>query len=236
MIFDSAMDTALVADVADVTKPRPYESDRARTAAVYGLPLQVAEPRVLEVRAPLDGEARLFGSSCIARVTTGGPVSSACEGPFDLIVLHRTLDRLFCAQGRDRALRGSAELLRWAASMLSPAGAVVGSVSNHYAGWHPGFWGRKTAECAGFAARHCEDLLTSASLRRPEIFGIHPSADSPRTLLSLQAQNYRQHALRELDRQASALSVAGYLLRAAWHVTGLGRHLHRDLMFWAFRA
>jgi hypothetical protein len=216
---------------------RPYECDRARTAAVYGLPSQVAEPRVLEIRSPDDHDVRLFRGSRIARVTNDGRPAAEIEGTFDLVVLHRTLDRVFGAQDQEHAHRNSTALLKWAASLLSPAGALVGAVSNRYAGWHPRFWRRSTTGGnAWFGAQRCEEMLMAASLERAEVFGIHPSADAPLTILSLQSQSYRQHALRELRRHAAAFGRAGYALRAIWHASGLGRHLHRDLMFWAFRA
>ena len=235
MLETLELSAALVAGPA--VARRPYECDRARTAAVYGLPSQVAEPRVLEVRSANDCDARLFRASQIARVAADRRPTATFDAPFDLIVLHRTLDRLFGAQQREHAHRSSTALLRWAASLLSPAGAVVGAVSNRHAGWHPGFWRRSTAHGnAWFGASRCEDMLTAASLQRAEVFGIHPSADAPLTILSLQSQSYRRHALRELRRHGAAFGHAGYALRAAWHASGLGRHLHRDLMFWAFRT
>ena len=256
MLLDSlSMDAAIVADafgtdraiadsVGNAVEPsagvarRPYECDLARTAAVYGLPLHVAAPRVLELRASNDNRPRLFGSSEFARVGDSGQTRSPAEGPFDLIVLHRTLDRVFDGADRHLALRGAVELVRWAGSLLSPVGVLVGAVSNRYTGMHPGSWRRRTSpERSGrFAASHCLDLLTDASLCRAEVYGVHPSADAPKAILSLDSECYRQHALRELRRQASAFSGAGYALRAAWHALGVSRHLHRDLMFWAYRA
>jgi hypothetical protein len=216
---------------------RPYESDRARIAAVYGLPSRVAAPRVLELRAHEDHDARLFRASQVARVNADGRLATAPDGSFDLVVLHRTLDRLFGSQHPRQAHRHAMTLLESAASLLGPAGAVVGSVGNPHAGWHPGFRGRSTADGnAWLGARRCEDMLAQASLERAEIFGVHPSADAPLTILSLQSQSYRQHALRELRRRGAGLGRGAYALRALWHATGLGRYLHRDLMFWAFRT
>jgi hypothetical protein len=231
-----SIDAVAPLDIA-VAARRSRVCDRTRTAAMYGLPLQVAEPRVLEVRSPEDCDARLFRASQIARVTPDGRPRTTPDGPFDLIVLHRTLDRLFGAQDREHARRGSLAVLEWAAALLSPAGALVGSVSNRYAGWHPAYWGRSTAHGqAWFGAQRCAQLLAAASLKRAEIFGLHPTADAPLAILSLESQHYRHHALRELRRHAVALGRLGYALRAAWHATGLGRQLHRDLMFWAFRT
>jgi hypothetical protein len=256
MLLDSlSMDAAIVADAFVADRPvadrvgstvepiagiarRPYESDLARTAAVYGLPLQVAEPRVLELRAPNDHQPRLFRSSALAYLGDSGQIRPPADGPFDLIVLHRTLDRAFDGADRQHALRGAAQLVRWAGSLLSPPGVLAGAVSNRYSGFHPGSWRRRTSLERGgrFAASHCLDLLTDASLCRAEVYGVHPSADAPKAILSLDSRSYRQHALRELRRQASAFSGAGYAFRTTWHALGVGRNLHRDLMFWAYRA
>ena len=74
---------------------------------------------------------------------------------------------------------------------------------------------------------------------RPEAAAILDAierADAPLTILSLHSRTYRGHALRELRRHAAGFSRTGYAARMLWHATGCGRHLHRDLMFWAFRT
>ena len=235
MLESLDMDVELIDDRAAAR--RPYESDRARTAAVYSLPVRVREPRVLEVRSSSDDTPRLFRSSHIARVTAHGVPPCPPADSYDLIVLHRTLDQLFGNEDRGRAYASCSSLLQWATTWLGPLGVLAGAVSNRSAGWHPGFWGRSTSpDGAWLAARNCEQLLSSTPLTDAEIFGVHPTADAPLSILSLHPRTYRAHALRELRHHASAFSRAGYAARVLWHATGCGRHLHRDLMFWAFRT
>ncbi len=236
MLLESLdMTVALVDDCAAAT--RPYESDRARMAAVYSLPVRVPEPRVLEIRSAGDNSPRLFRTSDIACVPAHGLPPCPPADAYDLIVMHRTLDGLCGHQDRGRAYESCSSLLQWATTLLSPLGALAGAVSNRFAGWHPGFWGRSTSHDGGWlAAQNCEQLLSSTSLTNAEVFGVHPTADAPLTILSLHSRTYRGHALRELRRHASAFSRAGYSARMLWHATGYGRHLHRDLMFWAFRT
>ena len=235
MLESLDMNVALLDDGLPAT--RPYESDRARMAAVYSLPVRVPEPRVLEIRSLSDAEPRLFRSSDIARVTADGLPPHTPAESYDLIVMHRTLDRLSDNQDRGRAYESCSSLLQWAATLLSPLGALAGAVSNRLAGWHPACWGRGTSrDGAWLAAQNCEQLLSATPLTNAEVFGIHPTADAPLTILSLHSRTYRGHALREMRRHAAGFSRTGYAARMLWHATGCGRHLHRDLMFWAFRS
>lgn len=214
-----------------------YEADDARIRALYEIPLSGAPTKVLEV---VMGDAptlpRTGWASTVVvhdllnagegRSSTGQPAAAAhvercvlpfADGSVDLVVLHRTFDRIAAHRGRGARGVFASALMREIHRVLRADGVIAGCATNRLAcllrGKNPS--GRALTGPAGYRG-----LLDQAGFRPVHLFTVLPGPDAPHNVLSL-----APHAIREISR----IKLHAYRDRLSWPSYAL-RRISTELM------
>jgi hypothetical protein len=237
---------------------KPYEPDAARVRAMYRLLAPSSGARTLEVcfgAPPILAADDWRGEHAV--VALGAPTRSPADrgaeartrsahvqwqwqmpepGAFDLVVLHRTLDRLASVHSSACDTAALEALFASLSTLLVPRGVLVVTVANggRLARWRIAHRGGTSKDTGNGGAR-----LSWARLRRlfaaggfvdVQSYNVLPDADAPLRLVNTDADLSRVGFRRELAFMQSSLPLPSYLLRRAITEVALNRHIEHSLL------
>lgn len=215
----------------------PYADPPSRLQLLYRLPT-APHPRRLLLVSGADTGADIGAGWGEGEVVTTDLVGllkrvAAASPAYDAVALPGTL------QPRAAAPR-NADVLRAAASLLVPGGALVGHLPHGLALrrlLHPaGLLAGLAAVIEGDAMagpKACRRALVAAGLQSPECFFVQPRIDDPMALVPSQRAAARHHFLRSARSTWHATRPGVRELRFALAWLGLGGMAQGELFFWA---
>ena len=233
---------------------KPYEADASRVRAMYRLLAPPSGGRTMEVcfdSAPNLAAPDWRGEHVAWMVKAATPyhgtrasghyadpqwLPAMPEGHFDLIVLHRTLDRLAAADAAACDTGALEGLFRLLYDRLVQGGILVVTVAN-------GAWlsrlrrGRPAGEPKGkrdcgvqLSWRSLQRLFAAAGFVKVHSYNVLPDADAPLRLVDTDADLSRVGFRRELAFMRSSLPLRAYLLRRVAAELALNRHFEDWLL------
>ena len=237
----------------------PYATAAERVRALYRIPTAPLRNRTLEICAGRDpllanwrwpGEGHVccvVGASALpdgagtTLIATGldAPVPFAAQS-FDLVILHRTLDDLAAAAGRNRF--DAQSFLTQVAGVLTPGGLVAGCVQNRASLPGIAHWAAQALRMRAsggtsfrFSLQGLRGMLSRASLADIRTFRLLPDGDAPLKLVDVDPTVTRFAFRRELDARRRHLSSMAFSARRLAVEVGLYRYLEPSIFFWAYK-
>lgn len=241
---------------------KPYEADAARVRAMYRLLAPPSGGRTMEVcfGAPAilaDADWRGEHVAAVLRAPTQGPADAAGAGTrfaagqwqwqmpvgadFDLVVLHRTLDRLASAHASARETAALETLFRSLSKLVTPGGILVVTVANRtwLSRWRKPRLTRASSGTGDGGARlswrRLRRLFAAGGFVQVQSYNVLPDADAPLRLVHTDADLSRVGFRRELAFMQSSLPLGSYLLRRAVAELALNREIEDWLLTWGAR-
>jgi len=249
----------------------PLDPEIAKVRLLYGTPVMPARGRALQltvdgepislsgtwtgpfVTAELSGAARprerAGGASASPRAAAWSCIADYArelpfpDGAFDIVVLHRTLDRLAAVARRDGRSFVPAEFLSRVGRILADGGVVIGCAGNRY-GVHgilrrTGRWLGGGAEGASggdaaypMSVLSCRRALADGGFGEIRVFTMLPSLDSPNRLMSIERGWSRRAGRRHAEALRPLVSPSGYLMWRVLAEIGLSQYLGAAIFFW----
>jgi hypothetical protein len=226
---------------------KPYEAASARVRAMYRLLAPPSGGRTMEVcfgAPPILAASDWRGEhvGCILKGPGDGSTDDlvrlvdaqwqpapGTDRPFDLIVLHRTLDRLASVHPAASDARALEVLFGALSERLVPGGILAVTVAN--GAWLSqirGSWRERNAHrqqaTARLSWRRLRRLFAATGFSQVRSYNVLPDADAPLRLVDNDADLSRLGFRRELASMRSSLPPASYLLRSIVAELALNRH------------
>jgi len=161
---------------------------------------------------------------------------------FDLVICHRSLDRLAAEDDSFRDPRALEAFIARASNVLAAGGILAVCATNATAitRWRRR-WGRHKSSISDLAAGSLSPagwrkLLMRSGLQRTQSFMVLPDADAPLRLVNTDTDLSRIGFRREIESIRASLSFPGYLLRRALVEMSLYRHLEESVLAWGHRS
>lgn len=152
------------------------------------------------------------------------------DAAFDLVILHRVLDRLPDLAPPGRHAPSARDLLTRAARIVASGGIVAGCVENRYA---LGGSVRGRATAGRLSVGSCSRALTQAGFGEARLFSIVPGVEAPARLLGIELGWSRRACKRHAQAMRPLVAPSSYLVWWMLGELGLSQYLGAATFFWA---
>jgi SAM-dependent methyltransferase len=229
---------------------QPLDENSDRTRLLYRIPAVSNRGRALDLTVggkslPLDG----FWSGGLVEFEASGWRAGENlpfpDGSFDVVVLHRTLDRLAAIATREGRPLAIHDFLSQVARVLSGGGLIIGCVENR-----PSLdraldrvkrlFGKASSVSASdsrrLTVRQCDRALAAAGFADIMLFNLLHGPDTPSRLLSIERGWSRRACKRHLE---GLRGLVGPFSFATWRVLaefGVSQYLGSATFFWGRKS
>jgi SAM-dependent methyltransferase len=233
-----------------VDKPEQrVDPDHARIRVLYRIPAVPARGRVLEL--VVTGESILRGRNWASEhvvVDVSGPEGAGGlpfpDGSFDVVVVHRTLDRMSALARRNGRKFVVGDFLSQSARLLCDDGLVIGCVENRL-GLDRVLRGVKRlfdravddATVAGpLSVLACHRALAAAGFKEIRLFNMLPDSDAPRRVMSIETSWSRSECKRQVEGMRGLVGPSSYAMWRILAELGVSQYLGTATFFWGRKA
>jgi SAM-dependent methyltransferase len=170
------------------------------------------------------------------------------DGSFDVVVLHRTLDRMSALSQRNRRTLVIGDFLSQVARLLSGGGLAIGCVKNRHGldrvlGEARRLFGHASDSLVDHAAAPhplsvlaCHRMLVAAGFNDVRLFNMLPDPDAPSRVVSIETRWSRRACRQQVKEMRGLVRPISYAMWRTLAELGVSQYLGPATFFWGRRA